>query len=101
MRAISSKSERFGFLAVPEENGPLSIFTLSIPSKLVFRNGLGKVISTITHDQFEISGKWSEALHTSSDVRGSLAWRSPRLLKKGPLQIDGRDDFRQISVIED
>ena len=73
-------------LAVPEENDTLD-FTLSIPSKLVFRNGLGKVISTITHDQFEISGKWSEALHTSSDV--AVHWRGvAALVEEGPLQID-------------
>ena len=73
-------------LAVPQENDILD-FSLSVPSKLVVRSGLGEIISTITHDQFEISGKWSEALRTSPDV--SVRWSDvTALVEEGPLQID-------------
>ena len=73
-------------LAVPEENDILD-FKLSIPSRLVVRNGLGKIVSTITHDQFEISGKWSEALRTFPDV--TVRWSGvSALVEDGPLQVD-------------
>lgn len=54
-------------VAMPQANDILD-FTLSIPSKLTVRSATAQVISTIVHDRFEISGKWSEAIRTSLDV---------------------------------
>ena len=73
-------------LAVPQENDTLD-FALSIPSKVVVRNSLGEIVSTIMHDQFQISGKWSEALRTAPDVE--VRWTGiDALVEDGPLQIN-------------
>ena len=73
-------------LAIPQDNDTLD-FTLSIPSKVVVRNSLDQITSTIMHDQFQISGTWSEALRTAPDVE--VRWTGINaLIEDGPLQID-------------
>ena len=73
-------------IVVPQPDEILE-YRVAVPSRLIVRDGKGTAIGTIVHDDFEISGKWSESLRTSPDV--DIRWTEIRAsIEEGGLNID-------------
>ena len=58
-------------VAVPKDDDTLE-YTLSVANALKIRDSSRQVIGSITHDQFQISGVWSETLRTSLET--AVVW---------------------------